>query len=75
MKTNIKRIFSVFMAMAVLFSLCINAYATATPEATIDYSRKGSLSFYKYDMTAAGEAGVWNTESYVSTGLQNSDTA
>lgn len=73
MKTNIKRIFSVFMAMAVLFSLCINAYATATPEATIDYSRKGSLSLYKYDMTAAGEAGVWNTESYVSTGLQDSD--
>ena len=73
MKTNLKRIFSVFMAMAVLFSLCINAYATATPEATIDYSRKGSLSLYKYDMTAAGEAGVWNTESYVSTGLQDSD--
>ena len=73
MKTNIKRIFSVFMAMAVLFSLCINAYATATPEATIDYSRKGSLSLYKYDMTAAGEAGVWNTESYVSTGLQDSN--
>ena len=73
MKTNIKRIFSVFMAMAVLFSLCINAYATATPEAIIDYSRKGSLSLYKYDMTAAGEAGVWNTESYVSTGLQDSD--
>ena len=73
MKTNIKRILSIVMALAVLFSLSVNAFAAATPETTIDYGRKGSISLYKYDMTAAGEAGVWNTESYVSTGMTDSD--
>ena len=73
MKTNIKRILSIVMALAVLFSLTVNAFAAATPEATIDYSRKGSISLYKYDMTSAAEDGAWNTESYVSTGLADSD--
>ena len=69
MKTNMKRILSIVMALAVLFSLSLNAFAAATPEATIDYSRKGSINLYKYDMTSAAEDGAWNTESYVSTGL------
>lgn len=73
MKTNIKRILSIVMALAVLFSLSVNAFAAATPEATIDYTRKGSISLYKYDMTSAAEDGAWNTESYVSTGLADSD--
>jgi hypothetical protein len=73
MKTNIKRILSIVMALAVLFSLSLNAFAAATPEATIDYTKKGSISLYKYDMTSAAEAGAWNTESYVSTGLADSD--
>ena len=73
MKTNLKRILSLVMALAVLFSLSVSAFAAATPEATIDYSRTGSLSLYKYDMTSAAEDGKWNTESYVSTGLQDSD--
>ena len=69
MKTNIKRILSIVMALAVLFSLTVNAFAAATPEATIDYSRKGSISLYKYDMTSAAEDGAWTAESFVSTGL------
>ena len=73
MKTNIKRIFTIVMALAVLFSLSVSVFAASTPEATIDYSRTGSLSLYKYDMTTAAEDGVWNTESYVSTGLFDSD--
>lgn len=73
MKNSIKRIFAIVMALAVLFSLSVNAFAASTPEATIDYSRKGSLSLYKYDMTTAAEDGVWNTESYVSTGMTDSD--
>ena len=69
MKTHIKRIFTIVMALAVLFSLSVSAFAAVTPEATIDYSRTGSLNLYKYDMTSAAEDGVWSTESYVSTGL------
>ncbi|MBR4656675.1 MAG: SpaH/EbpB family LPXTG-anchored major pilin [Oscillospiraceae bacterium] len=73
MKTNIKRILAAMMALAILFSLSLSAFAAATPEATIDYTRTGSLSLYKYDMTSAAEDGVWNTESYVSTGLKNDE--
>ncbi len=71
MKNNIKRILSVMMALAVLFSLSVSAFAASTPEATIDYTKKGSLSIYKYDMTSAAAAGAWSAESYVSTGLRN----
>ena len=73
MKNNLKRVLAIVMALAVLFSLSVNVFAAATPEATIDYTRTGSLSLYKYDMTSAAEDGVWNTESYVSTGLTESD--
>ena len=72
MKNSIKRILAIMMALAVIFSLSVSAFAAATPEATIDYSRTGSLSLNKYDMTSAAEDGVWNTESYVSTGMTDS---
>ena len=73
MKNSIKRILAIVMSLAVIFSLSVNSFAASTPEATIDYSRTGSLSLYKYDMTTAAEDGVWNTESYVSTGMTDSD--
>ena len=69
MKHNFKRILAAIMAVAMLFSLSVNAFAAATPNATIDYGRKGSIQLYKYDMTTAAKDGKWNTESYVSTGL------
>ena len=70
---KIKQIFAARLAVAIILSLSVSVFAAATPEATIDYSRKGSISLYKYDMTTASEDGVWNTESYVSTGFQNGD--
>ena len=73
MKNSIKRIFTIVMALAVIFSLSVNAFAASAPDAVIDYGRKGSISLYKYDMTSAAEDGVWNTESYVSTGMTDSD--
>ena len=73
MKNNVKHFLSLVMAVAILFSLSVSAFAAVTSEATIDFSRNGSLSLYKYDMTSASEDGVWNTESYVSTGRQNSE--
>ena len=72
MKTNIKRIFAIVMALAVLFSLSVSAFAASAPDVVIDYGRKGSISLYKYDMTSAAEDGVWNTESYISTGMTDS---
>ena len=69
---NFKRIFAAFMVLTIIFSLAISAYAASTPEATIDFSKKGSISLYKYDMTTAAEDGAWNSDSYVSTGLSDS---
>ena len=73
MKNSIKRFFAIVMALAVIFSLSVSAFAASAPDAVIDYGRKGSISLYKYDMTSAAEDGVWNTESYVSTGLSDND--
>ena len=73
MRNNFKRIFAIVMALSILFSLSVTTFAAATPEATIDYTKKGSISLYKYDMTSAAEDGVWSTESYVSTGMTDSD--
>ena len=49
----------------------IGLMATAFAETTIDASKKASLSIYKYDITKASEDGVWDAESYVSTGLHD----
>lgn len=73
MKTIFTRMLSLMMAITILFSLSLGASAASTPDATIDYGRKGSIQLYKYDMTTAAEDGAWNTESYVSTGLQDSN--
>lgn len=59
------------MAMSVVMALSfIPATLAANSEtATIDTSRDTSLTLYKYNLTAAEEAGAWDTASYVSSGI------
>ena len=64
---KIHRVFAMLMAAVMALSLITTAFA----EPTIDTSKKASLSIYKYDITKASEAGVWDAESYVSTGLHD----
>ena len=64
---KIHRVFAMLMAAIMALSLITTAFA----EPTIDASKKASLSIYKYDITKASEDGVWDTESYVSTGLHD----
>ena len=64
---KIHRVFAMLMAAIMALSLVTTAFA----EPTIDASKKASLSIYKYDITKASEDGVWDTESYVSTGLHD----
>ena len=64
---KIHRVFAMLMAAIMALSLVTTAFA----EPTIDASKKASLSIYKYDITKASEAGVWDAESYVSTGLHD----
>ena len=51
--------------------MAVGLMTTAFAETTIDASKKASLSIYKYDITTASADGVWDAESYVSTGLHD----
>ena len=64
---KIHRILALLMAALMAFGLMTTAFA----ETTIDTSKKASLSIYKYDITKASADGVWDAESYVSTGLHD----
>ena len=64
---KIHRILALLMAALMAFGLMTTAFA----EPTIDTSKKASLSIYKYDITKASADGVWDAESYVSTGLHD----
>lgn len=67
MKT-IKKVLALILAVTALFCLPVQASALeASP--TIDYSKTGSFSVYKYDLTKAEADGAWDTNAYVSTGL------
>ena len=65
---KIHRVLALLMAALMAFGLMTSAFAA---EPTIDSTKKASLSIYKYDITKASEDGVWDAESYVSTGLHD----
>ena len=64
---KIHRVLALLMAAIMALSLVTTAFA----EPTIDPAKKASLSIYKYDITKASADGVWDAESYVSTGLHD----
>ena len=65
---KIHRVLALLMAALMAVGLMTTAFAA---EPTIDPAKKASLSIYKYDITKASEDGVWDAESYVSTGLHD----
>ena len=64
---KIHRVWALLMAVVMALGLITTAFA----EPTIDPGKKTSLSIYKYDITKASKDGVWDAESYVSTGLHD----
>ncbi len=64
---KIHRVLAMLMAAIMALSLITTAFA----EPTIDPTKEASLSIYKYDITKASADGVWDVESYVSTGLHD----
>lgn len=67
MKT-ITKVLSLILALTLLLSFPVAASAAElTNVPTIDESKTGSLTIYKYDLTNAEKDGVWDS-SYVSTG-------
>ena len=66
---NITKILSLFLALTLLLSFPVAASAAELANVpTIDVSKTGSLTIYKYDLTNAEKDGVWDS-SYVSTGV------
>lgn len=65
---HLTKAFALCMALVLCLSLCVPAFAAEVEDATIDTSRKGSLTIYKYDVTNAEKDGVWDSF-YVSTGV------
>ena len=64
---KIHRVLALLLAVLMAIGLMTTAFA----EPTIDPAKKASLSIYKYDITTASAEGVWDAESYVSTGLRD----
>jgi len=75
MKNSVKRFGAILLALIMLFSLSVSVGAATVPEATIDFSKTGSIDIYKYDLTRANtdNAAAAMIDSYVSTGIR--DTA
>ena len=60
-----KNVFALMLALACIFSLSITAFAD---DATINYTKTGSLNIYKYDLTRAAKDGAWTSGSFVASG-------
>ncbi len=70
MKSNIlKRLSALAMTAVMAFSISGGVSAADAATATIDTGRSTSLTLYKYDLTGAENDGIWDSQSYVSTGL------
>ena len=65
-----KKLISLLLAVLMVCSITIPAWAAPVEEAIIDTTRTGSINIYKYDLTNAEKDGVWNS-SYVSTGIRD----
>ena len=65
-----KKLFSLLLALVMVGSFCMTAYADPVESYLIDTTRTGSISLYKYDLTGAEKDGVWDS-SYVSTGIRD----
>lgn len=64
-----KRIGGILLSAVMALSFIPAVFAANSTTATIDTGRDTSLTLYKYDITAAQDAGAWDTASYVSSGL------
>lgn len=74
MKKILTRLLSVVIAICCVFGLMAPAaMAASVADATIDTSRTGSITLYKYDYTNSYKDGVWNPDDYTSTGVEDKE--
>ena len=63
------RLSALAMTAVMAFSISGGVSAADAATATIDTGHSTSLTLYKYDLTGAENDGIWDSQSYVSTGL------
>lgn len=61
---------ALIMALAMIICFPTAASAVSADDATIDFSRTGSIDIFKYDLSNAEKDGIWDS-SYVSTGVKD----
>ena len=63
-----RNILSLCLALMMILTCIPAVHAAEAADALIDEERLCSLTIWKYDWTAAVKDGVWNEDSFVSTG-------
>ena len=72
MKTKFMKALTLCLALILCFSCTVSVSAAEVADATIDPNADCSLTIFKYDWTNAVKDGVWNEDSFISTGWQES---
>jgi hypothetical protein len=69
---HMNKLLAMCMALLMVVSCLPIAHAAEVADATINTSANCSLTIYKYDWTNAVKDGVWNEDSFISTGWRES---
>lgn len=69
---HMKKILALCLSLMVTFSCVLAAFAAEVPDATIHMDDPCNLTIWKYDWTNAKKDGVWNEDSFISTGWRES---
>lgn len=72
MKIKFMKALTLCLALILCFSCTVSVSAAEVADATIDPDADCSLTIFKYDWTNAVKDGVWNENSFISTGWQES---
>ena len=69
---KLKKLFSLCLALVLVLTCVPAAFAAEADDCMIDEDAKASLTIWKFDWTNAYKDGVWDEDSFVSTGWRES---
>lgn len=72
MKRMLTKVLSACLGTMMMLSCIPSAFAAPVADATINTDASCSLTMYKYDWTNAHKDGIWNEDSFISTGWKES---
>ncbi len=69
---NLKKAIALYLALLLCLTFPVGVSAAEANDAMIDEDAKASLTLWKFDWTNAYKDGVWNEDSFISTGWRES---